>query len=190
MINYDDNIGPNIVQVRHEKDISQAELSGLSGISTSTLSAYENSKKYPNVNTLGKIAVSLGVSIDRLYFGDANDAFISAVPDIGRRVVNAIYLLWEQRIISLYDYYAFGFPPNNGNKPNSVVLYVHRFGEQIQRLISSLDEYSLKKKTYSDPDQYLEMLLSSVANEINAIEEESPLDTAEIITPAKKDKTE
>ena len=39
IINYDDNIGLNIVQVRREKGISQAELSGLSGISTSTLSA-------------------------------------------------------------------------------------------------------------------------------------------------------
>ena len=54
MINYDDNIGPNIVQVRREKGISQVKLSNLSGISTSTLSAYENSKKYQMQIHLGE----------------------------------------------------------------------------------------------------------------------------------------
>ena len=169
MINYDDNIGPNIVQVRHEKGITQAELSGLSGISTSTLSAYEHSKKYPNVNTLGKIAVSLGVSIDRLYFGDENNAFITSAPDIGRRVVNCVYYLWSQDIISIYEYYRYGQSPITSDKPVGILLYIRKYGEQIKRLIISLDDYKQNITTYDDPNKHLENIMSSVAKSINGI---------------------
>lgn len=167
MINNDNNIGPNIVQVRHEKGLSQAKLHQLTGISTTAISSYENSKKIPNVNTLSRIASALCVSLDRLYYGDSDSAFIKTGPNIGRRIVNAFYLLWEQGVISINDFLIAGFPPYPLEKPNRMVLFVNQYEEQIQRLIMALDDYKAKKSTFTDPDQYLEMLLSSVANEIN-----------------------
>ena len=190
IINYDDNIGLNIVQVRREKGISQAELSGLSGISTSTLSAYENSKKIPNVNTLGRIAISLGVSIDRLYFGDENRAFITSAPDIGRRVVNCVYYLWSQDIISIHEYYHYGQPPIMSEKPVGIMLYIRKYGEQIKRLINLLDEYKHNIKTYNDPEQHLESIKAAVANAINGIKDAGPLGVEDIVAvePQKKTK--
>ena len=186
--NYDDNIGPNIVKVRREKGLSQAKLSGLSGISPSTLSAYENSKKYPNVNTLGRIAVSLGVSIDRLYYGDENEAFITSAPDIGRRVVNCVYYLWSQGIISLYEYYIYTQPPIMSQKPLGISLYIHKYGEQIKRLINLLDEYKQNLRTYNDPKQHLESIKSSVANAINEITDTDPQGIKDVVEPQKRRK--
>ena len=176
MINYDDNIGPNIVQVRREKGISQVKLSNLSGISTSTLSAYENSKKIPNANTLGRIAVSLGVSIDRLYYGDENKAFITSAPDIGRRVVNCVYYLWSQDIISVYEYYNYQQPLILSGKPVGLFFYILKYDGAIKRLINMLDEYKANMSTFNDPEQYLESLLSSVANEINGAINDKPME--------------
>ncbi len=50
-----------------------------------------------------------------------------------------------------------------------MVLYVYNYAEQIQRLITVLDDFKAKKSTFNDPDQYLEQVLSSVANEINRL---------------------
>ena len=110
----------------------------------------------------------MGVGLDRLYFGDEAEAFITAEPDIGRKVVNAVYLLWEQGVISVYNHSIPGFPPYYNDSPNQLILYVKRFDEQVQRLIVSLDEYAAKKDTFNNPDQYLESIKTSVANEINS----------------------
>ena len=72
-------------------------------ISNSTLSAYENSKKIPNLITIAKIAKALGVSIERLYYGDENISFVNSVPDEGRKIVNCVYVLWDLKVISYYE---------------------------------------------------------------------------------------
>ena len=185
MANYEDNIGANIRQVREKAKLSQSKLADKCGFSNTVLSNYETGKKIPSLQSIAKIAKQLNVTIDRLYYGDEAEAFITSEPDIGRKVVNAVYLLWEQGVISLHDYY-MGFPPNNGNKPNCLTLYVHKYSEQIQRLIAALDEYKAKRNTFDDPDQYLELLLSSVANEINGIRPTNPLGAEDIIAEPKR----
>ena len=37
----------------------------------------------------------------------------------------------------------------------------------LRRLINSLNEFKSNRETYSDPDKYLEILMTSVATEIN-----------------------
>ena len=93
------SIGRNIYLVRKEKALSQQTLASKCEISNTTLSLYENGKKTPNLYTIAKIARNLGVSIDRLYYGDENMMFINTAPNDGRKIVNAIYLLWEKRVI-------------------------------------------------------------------------------------------
>lgn len=165
----ENSVGANIRDVRMKMGISQSKLAEKCGFSNTIISNYETGEKNPSLCSLAKIAKQLNVSIDRLYFGDENEAFIKAEPDIGRKVVNAVYLLWAQGVISLYDYMNFGTNHNNGGAPNRMVLYVYNYAEQIQRLITVLDDFSAKKSTFNDPDQYLEQVLSSVANEINRL---------------------
>ena len=170
MINCEERIGSNIRDARNEKGLSQSKLAKMCDMSCSQLSSYENSSKTPNLITAAKIAKALGVSIDRLYYGDESSAFINQAPDEGRKIVNCIYELWKMDVVEYYaNFMAGGYPImySEDSEHRGIFLVIHRFCNSIRRLINSLDEYKAKKDTYPEPDKYLEMLFSSVATEIN-----------------------
>ncbi len=170
MVKYEDYIGKNIREMRNIRGYSQEKLARLCGFSNTTLSAYETSKKTPNLITVAKIASSLNVSIDRLYYGDESKAFISMAPDEGRKIVNCIYTLWDLGVINYYEnmiYNRFPFEEKNHKKKQGVYLFICKYSESIKRLIESLNEFKQKEHTYKEPEVYLEMLLGSVAEEIN-----------------------
>ena len=170
MENYEAGIGGNIKEVRHGLGYSQEKLADMCEISNSTLSAYENSRKIPNLITIAKIAKALGVSIERLYYGDENIAFVNSVPDEGRRIVNCVYVLWDLGVIQYYENFmsvgmSLGYPGEGERK--GFFLNIARYSMSIRRLINSLNEYRSRENTYAEPEKYLEILLSSVATEIN-----------------------
>lgn len=170
MYSYEDCIGKNIREVRLQRSLSQEELARKCGFSNTTLSAYENNRKTPNLFTTAIIARNLNVSIERLFYGDENNSFITADPDDGRRIVNAIYYLWKMGIIYYHQDYTNGIDLQDyyeNASPKGTFLYLQKFDSQIKRLILSLNEFERNKETYSDPDAYLDMLLSSVSAEIN-----------------------
>ena len=90
-MDYTQSIRKNIREVRNEKGLSQQALAEKCGFSNTTLSSYENSKKIPGLVTIATIAQNLGVSIERLYYGDENNAFINSVSDDGRKIVNSVF---------------------------------------------------------------------------------------------------
>ena len=51
---------------RTEKNITQANMSKLLGLTRSTYSLYELGRREPNIDTLKKIASILGVTLDEL----------------------------------------------------------------------------------------------------------------------------
>jgi len=168
MQNYEENIGKHIKEVRKEKQLSQQALADKCGFANTTLSAYENNKKTPDLITIAIIAKALDVSIERLYYGDDNNAFINSVSDDGRKIVNAIYLLWELGVVSYFENYSFNTYEYSDNvKPRGLFLDIVEYSTQIKRFINSLNEFERIKKTYPEPDMYLEMLKTSIANEIN-----------------------
>ncbi|MBP5490417.1 MAG: helix-turn-helix transcriptional regulator [Lachnospiraceae bacterium] len=164
---YEDKIGFHIRDVRQQKKLSQEKLATLSGISNTTLSAYENSKKIPNLTTVAKIARALSVSIERLYYGE-DTVPVNNDMDEGTRVVNAVYALWNLGIITYYESYSAGVMIHYDQKEAiGTMLILNRFREQIKRLIVMLDEFKLRRNTYAEPERYLQMTLASVATEIN-----------------------
>ena len=163
-------IGKNIKCARLEKGLSQRKLANECGFSDTTLSGYENGRKIPNLITIAKIAQHLNVSIDRLYYGDEDNAFIDAVPDNGRKIVNAIYYLWSIGVIEYSEYPFSDISMSeyyNQGEPAGMFLLLRKFHKPIKRLLISLNEFQLNKETYQDGEKYLEMLLASVATEIN-----------------------
>ena len=151
-VTYEEKIGGNIREVRLQKRYSQEKLAGLCGISNTTLSAY---------------AKALGVNIERLYYGD-EDSLVINEPDEGKRIVNAVYMLWNMGVITYYESYTAGVMIHYDQKDAvGTMLVLTRFQEQIRRLIGTLDEFKIRRNTYPDPDRYLEMILASVAAEIN-----------------------
>lgn len=171
MNEYEQMIGKHIRDVRMRKNLSQETLAKMCGFSNTTLSAYENSRKIPNLATIAKIAKELGVSIERLYYGDENSSFITSEADEGRKIVNSVYFLWKSHVIYYYENYIPGMYPATYSQDDTdragLYLQLVKYSTPIKRLINSLNEYSRNEKTYTDPDKYLEMLFASVAAEIN-----------------------
>lgn len=153
------SIGRNIQQVRLEKNMTQREVCDATGISTSQLSAYENGRQMVGLVSLAKIAVALGTSIDRLYFGRSSEAFINQSDDFGETVVNCFRKLEELGVVSDVSY-TFG--------SNETSARLESCGPELSRLFSSLQDFNFHKKYYSDETMVLEQIYKSVANEINA----------------------
>lgn len=151
-------IGYNIKEARSRKNWSQTDLSQASGISNTVISAFENGKKNPGLDTLAKLAKALEVSIDQLYYGDGNSAFLNSVSDVGHKAVNSIVMLYDLDMISLTPPESHG---EKGLRTNGVYYY------SIMRLMESLIEFKKNKHTYPDPQAYLSQIKDSVANEIN-----------------------
>lgn len=176
-MNYEEHIGENIKSVRLSQGLSQQALADKCDFSNTILSQYENGKKTPNLVTTAKIAKALKVSIDRLYYGDENNAFINAESDTGRKIVNSVYLLWSQGVISYFENWGYGynsmaamvseFASEDEIQKVGIFLNVKEHHAPIRRLINTLNEFRERKDTYPDPDAYLEMLFASVASEIN-----------------------
>lgn len=171
MVNYDEHIGVNIRNARKKAGISQSKLADKCNLSNTMLSNYETGKIVPSLTTLAKIAKQLNVTIDRLYYGDETEAFITSETNKGRKIVNAVYYLWEIGLVSFYaGYYSSGYGANQSDGPTGWYLSIREYIPQIQRLITQLDEYKKNKGTYDEPEKYLEFMLSSVANEINGVD--------------------
>lgn len=173
-INYEQVIGLNIRKERIAKNWSQTELGNRCQIANTVISAYENGKKIPGLNTVVRIARELGISIDRLCYGDESEAFINSAPNKGRKIVNCFYTLWNLGVINYYEnmMQGYGFIEASTDYPRGIYIYLKEYGEQIKRLIISLNEFSQKRNTFAEPDKYLEMLLSSISTEINELIEE------------------
>lgn len=175
-MSFEDLIGSNIREVRLERELSQEALANACDFSNTTLSAYENGRKIPNLITIAKIAKQLNVSIERLYYGDENNSFIISAPDEGRKIVNSIYYLWKKGVISYFENYINGLEVQDYHQlkePRGIFLHLDQYSDPIKRLLLSLNEFQSKRDTYPDQEKYLEFLLSSVATEINnAIEKE------------------
>ena len=60
------DIGDNIKRMRKERDITQEELAELLGVSCQSVSRWENSLCYPDIELLPTIAAFFGISTDKL----------------------------------------------------------------------------------------------------------------------------
>lgn len=77
-------LGKNIVRLRKEKDLSQAELAYRIGMEKSNLSVIENGRSNPQIITLIKLAAALDIPLPKLldfefdytHFLDARSEYI------------------------------------------------------------------------------------------------------------------
>lgn len=63
---YVPQIGQRLKQLRSERDLTQAQLGNLLGLSKSVISSYENNVHYPPYDILLRLANIFGVSTDYL----------------------------------------------------------------------------------------------------------------------------
>lgn len=161
-INYEEIIGANIRKARKEKGLSQAVLARKCNISNTTLSAYENKHKTPGLNTVARIAKELGVSIDRLCYGDSAEAIINKASDEGRKIVNCAELLISKGVLKRDAFIL-------QKQGITEIICLGEYKRIIERLFELIKDFNEKKTTYSDPDTYYEQILESVSTEINRV---------------------
>ena len=149
--------GKSIRSARNDKGWSQTKLAEVSGIQNTLISAYETGRKEPGVHTLATLARALEVPMEQLYYGDENVAFLTRESDEGHVIVNCISKLFELGIID--DCMA--------PSPTAKGLHIKRQQEAIVQLVYSLQDFYRRRKTFSDPESFLEQMKESYANEIN-----------------------
>lgn len=59
-----------IKEIRKQRQVTQKELSSVSGLTQSYISVIENSKKKPSMNSAFKLAKALGTTIEDLFFAE------------------------------------------------------------------------------------------------------------------------
>lgn len=64
-------MGNRIRQLRKERNISQSELAASLGISPAYMGHIERGTRIPSLDTLARVAVCLGVSLDNIVLGAA-----------------------------------------------------------------------------------------------------------------------
>ncbi len=167
-----DNVGNNLKSFREKRGLSQNKLARKSDVTNTAISSYEHSDKTPNLATSAKLAKALDISIDQLVYG--GDVSIAASEEKkGRTIVNCIYVLWKNGIIySIRDELEVG-------EGSGVTMRYSDKASSIKRLLKNLNEYRANINTYPEPEKYLEMILSSVANEIDDIYEKEERDQRE-----------
>ncbi len=88
MSNLKVGLGKRIKKIRESKNFTQEYLAELVGIEQATLSNIERGKSYPSVDTLQKIADSLGVEPYLLYKIEENKSTQLIIEEISTAIKN------------------------------------------------------------------------------------------------------
>lgn len=161
-------VGKNIRAARKERGWTQQQLSNMARISSSQLSAFENGKKLPSLDSLARLGRALNVSLDELYYGAMDEAFLHNVGSEGRAIVNSLAKLHEARVlVCANNRNTEGFSPRDATSLASRWLYVEKYAQEVMWLLLQLSDYSRRKDSFPEPQVYVEQLLGSSARDID-----------------------
>lgn len=150
-------IGKRLLEARKKKGMTQQALADKTGIKTTAISRYENSKKTPSLITLASFALALDVTIDYLFFGDDAERPISTAADEEEIIANCLFKLWELGVLVRAEVYFNDFI----DYTTANMLFPKRYGMQINRYYSQLDDFEQKKESYADKEGYLKHIKGS-----------------------------
>lgn len=160
------NVGANIKKYRESQHKTQQQIAEAVNIQTSQLSAYENGKRTPNIDTLARIAKALEVSIDELYYGGSSSSQPGALLSEGHLIARAMSDLYNNGVLGrvvcgaeTHDAYGETF------RFNCITISGHL--KAVDRLLKLLADLKNNRDTYSDPENRLNEICESVAKEID-----------------------
>ena len=67
------SFGHTLKKIRAEKGLTQAAFAEMIGTSKQVISRYENNQRCPKITIAAEFAKKLGVPLERLVYGDAED---------------------------------------------------------------------------------------------------------------------
>jgi transcriptional regulator with XRE-family HTH domain len=91
-----ENIGQRIRQLRESRGLTQRQLRGFSGVSSSLLSRIENGQITPTLGTLERISEALGTGLNRLFVQETTGEILIEDPFIHELLPFLHQLDWEQ----------------------------------------------------------------------------------------------
>lgn len=158
-------IGNRIKEIREKNHISQDKLAELSGVTNTTISAYENHKKRIGLANLASIAKGLNVTIDVLYYGTDEEAPISkAGGDLGKKVVNCVLELYKENVIQAITV---------DRMDDDVEWRVGSFYQPLNKFLKTLGTIGNDYDSTPEQAAYVENVKSTIAYEINKEKEQN-----------------
>ena len=152
-------IGRRIKEIREKNHISQEKLAELSGVTNTTISAYENHKKHIGLANLASIAKGLNVTIDVLYYGTEEEAPIGkANGDLGKKVINCIFELYKENVVQAITV---------DRVDGSVEWRVGFFEQPLNKFLRTLNEMNGDYGNTPEQAAYLEGVKATASYEIN-----------------------
>lgn len=88
-----ETLGKRIAALRHEKGLKQDELAEMMKVSPQAVSKWENDQSCPDISSLPALASILGVTVDELLSGKAEDKpLVKLVPEEKRKDIKDMLL--------------------------------------------------------------------------------------------------
>ena len=95
--------------------------------------------------------------MDELYYGNANEAFLTSAGDDANKIVNSFVMLCDLKVIEKTKRGAYG----------GLSCFISLYQDAIERLVKALAVYKKNAITYSDPNLFLEQIKTSAVTMIN-----------------------
>lgn len=145
--------GKRITQLRKAKGLSMSELAKTVGVSRSLISQVEKGEAYPSLQTLGKIAESLGVSMSKFFQieSEAKDEEEIIVHSGSRKIIymqdsKVKYHILSPSIYQDMEFVITEFPPYH---QEDTIDYFRHEGKEYFYVLTGELELTVGNNTYS-----------------------------------------
>ena len=159
------SVGTKLKRIRLSRDITLKELADKTGLTNGYLSRIENSRNFPPISTLSRIAEGLGIDISYFFIdtGRASKSNLNIMIDRQSASLEGSFLSAFDQEGQQYHYRPL-FPEKQGKNLQSFIVSpdfkfgpVHRSeGEQLVHVLDGSMEfiYGDEKYTFSEGDTY------------------------------------
>ena len=159
-------IGQRIKDYRNKMHLSQNDLSKLTDIATTQLSAYENGNKTFGLQVAMRISRGLNITLDELCFGTHSEQPITKAKNKGELIVNCVDALFKERVIDYlprekinnYVFTEFSY---------EYKITFNKYIDTLEKLVKELFEFNANKSSYPNPIEFKKQILASAATRIN-----------------------
>ena len=159
-------VGERIKKARKDLNMTQDDLSKETEIAITQLSSYENGKKAIGLQSLYRISLALGKTMDELYAGPSSKKPISKSKNKGELIVNCVSALVDEGVIqtSQVQQTPDHFYEEVGCYSQTIFV---NYLSIIDDLVERLSDFSMHKKDYPDPKNFKKQLMAAAAKQIN-----------------------
>lgn len=162
------NLGKKILKIRKDNKMSQDEFAETVNVTRQTVSNWENSKNYPDIETLIKISDQFNISLDILLKGDKKmiNKIDKQVKDSKKLKILLIFFISLIVIISSFvivnNYVKHKQEEKNNIKYEQIISNVNKLGFQKDEIgFTNIIENGVTYKIYIKRPQILEEHISA-----------------------------